>query len=149
MADQYIDQSYVEARWTEDLVSSIFGAGSSQVTLVSFIEDATAEVKTVLLNSGYAAPSTTDPSEVDDYVKMAVFGRFWELVCASPYFSIQLPLDWEDNPYRLALDAIYSGKAMLEGGPDNTVSSVGGVSFSDSSSTGRPAQMTRAKLAGY
>lgn len=145
-SDQYINSAYVEDRWGTALTAAIVAESGTDLT--SWIIDATAAVKAAMKNSGYARVTTTDPADVDDYVKMAVFGQFWEMASARPGASLELPIDWETNPYKVALEAIHSGAAQLELEAD-TSAGVGGVQFTQSTDATSPQQMSRTNLEGY
>ena len=144
--DAYIDTDYVDDRWGSALRTALFADTGKDITGV--IQDATAEVKASLKNSGYTRPATTDPADVDAFIKMAVFGVFWEMVCAVPNATIALPDSWETNPYKAAIEDIRTGRAMLELEAD-TDSGVGGTIFTSSADTASPQQMSRDNLEGY
>ena len=144
MAGQYIAEAYVDAVWGTAFRVSIFGESGTDLNQVA--KAATARVQAAMRNSGYAISETENPDEVDELVKLAVMGVFWEMASTRPGASVALPENWDESPFRTALGDILTGAAMLAAAPSSELG-VGGVKFT--SSTDSPQVFSRENLEGY
>lgn len=128
MADRYIDIPYVDACLELSVRLSLVEIADD---LNLFIEDATAETAGLLRNSGYDLPvSPIVVADVHPLVRSATMCGVWERLALRPRYSIELPSDWGDMPYRRALDGIGDGTLQLGSG-QSAGSAPGGWLFSD------------------
>lgn len=141
MPDRYIDIAYVEM-CLETSTRDSLADDDDEVNL--FIEDSSAEVAGLLRNSGYSPPSAPIVvADVHPTIRSATMCGVWERMAMRPKYSLSLPENWADMPYRRALDGIESGDIQLGLSQDNA-SAPGGWLFSDlTSKTGGT------KLSGY
>lgn len=153
---------YLTETWLEDMVGTerVAALCPTADRLARAIDMAEAEVETALLNGGYpgAVPSTVYTSlpaagvaptsvQCPKAITLLAFGAWLELVHGIN--AIELPAQFA--AYVQKLDLVRNGKIELpgltKGGVDkDTTRAVGGVSFTDSSTTsedGRPAIFTR------
>jgi hypothetical protein len=151
VADAYLDATYVRAHLGTAYDSAVVGITGVSATVL--FESATSVIQTAMRNSGYDPPSTTDPDDVEEFVKLATLGCYRELLAGVPEGSIPLPESWATHPAKLAYAAILSGDAKLAATP-TVGNAVGGALFSDgdpdsTSDDARPARASRSELSGW
>lgn len=149
MADRYIDSTYVESFLGTNLVTAITSV--SGVVLNTQIEAATAAVQMFMRNSGYATPTSTDPTEIEEAVKVAVLGALLYTLLQVPETKIVLPEGIENHTALVAWRGILSGEAQLAASVDVSAA-VGGWQASEhrSSVTGAYTQKaSRKELEGF
>jgi len=128
VADRYIDIAYVDA-CLELSVRLSLAENADEINL--FIEDSSAEVAGLMRNSGYDLPaSPIVVANVHPSVRSATMCGVWERMALRPRYSLELPDNWADMPYRRALDGIGDGTLQLGSG-QSTSSAPGGWLFSD------------------
>lgn len=153
----YLTEAWLQAIYGTDEVAARCPTAASMERSIDMAE---AEVETALLNGGYpgAVPSTVYTSlpaagvaptsvQCPKAITLLAFGAWLELVHGIN--GIELPPQFA--AYVQKLDLLRNGKIELpgltKGGVDkDTTRAVGGVSFTDSSTTsedGRPAIFTR------
>jgi hypothetical protein len=156
----YLTEAWLEGTIGVDRVAALCPTADA---LGSAIDMAEAEVETALLNGGYpgAVPSTVYTSlpaagvaptsvQCPKAITLLAFGAWLELVHGIN--GIELPAQFA--AYVQKLDLVRNGKIELpgvaKGGVDKDITrAVGGVSFTDSSTTsedGKPAIFTRASM---
>lgn len=150
MADRYIDSTYIQS-----FLGSGYEAAAIAISGVvrnTVIEAATSVIQTALRNSGYSAPSTTDPTTVEEFVKLAVLGCYREMLSSVPEGSIPLPEAWATNPAKIAYAAILSGDARLVATP-SVSTAVGAWLFTlndpDDENATRTQRASRSELEGW
>lgn len=117
----------------------------------TMIEAATSVIQTAMRNSGYSPPATQTASEVEEFVKLAVLGCYWEMVAKIPEASIPLPENWPTHPAKLAYASILSGDAKLAATPSD-IGAVGGFAWTENDpdvDDSRPPRATREELEGW
>lgn len=126
--DRYIDIAYVDACLETSVRLSL---AESAEEIYIFIEGASAEVAGLLRNSGYEVPSPPIVvANVHPSIREATMCGVWERMALRPRYSLALPDDWAEMPYRRALDGIGDGTLQLGSG-QSTSSAPGGWLFSD------------------
>lgn len=150
MADRYIDSTFIRAHLGtayESAVTSLTG-----VSQTVMIESATSIIQTAMRNSGYSPPVTTDPTEVEEFVKLGTLGCYREMLATIPEGSIPLPDNWATHPAKLAYAAILSGDAKLAATPSNA-GAVGGWQMTlndpDDTSATQTRRSSRDELEGW
>lgn len=143
MADRYIDVAYVQACLE---LSTALSLADVTADINLFIEAATAEVQGLMRNSGYDVFVPAVPvviANVHPTIRDAVMCGVWERMAMRPRYSLELPANWADLPYRRALDGIETGELQLGSG-QSTSSAPGGWLFTDVVT-----RSGRGKLSGY
>lgn len=149
MADRYVDADFVRAHLGTAYDAAVVGITGVSATVL--FESATSVIQTAMRNSGYSPPSTTDPTEVEEFVKLAVLGCYREMLAQVPEGSIPLPENWATSPSKLAYAAILSGDARLAATP-STTTAVGGFLWTESDPDvdgSRPQRASRDELSGW
>jgi hypothetical protein len=146
VADAYIDSTYAGSFLGGDLVTALDGL--TGVVLTTQIEAATALIQSYMRNNGYSPVSTTDPTAVEETVKLAVMGALWQLLTSVPEGNVSLPENWEDHPARIAYVGILTGDANLTAALDKGAA-VGGSQWTTHTSTTNPQLATRDDLEGF
>lgn len=145
---------------TQTILEDLFGAGkvaglASGTALTKSIALAQGEAETALLNGGYAAavPSTVYAADASDCplaIQLAAIGAWVELVYSTKN-DLEIPEGMRAHIGKLEL--IRKGKYEIPGVEKNTLRTVGGVAFSDSTSTaadgGKPKIFGRGSMDGY
>jgi hypothetical protein len=153
MANQYIDYSYVDHHLGPNVREALFrdsGGVYMSASCKALISSATAIIETALRNSGYATPTATISqataiASLNEYVKLATFGQFYELAAKRPEKRLRLPEDWATNPAKVASEAILSGDANLTLTLD-TSAAVGGWQASENSDSVSSADGSRSPV---
>jgi hypothetical protein len=150
MADRYIDENYITERMGAGIVEAIQEIRG--ISLTSLIESATSTVQSFMRNSGYATPSTQDPTEITEIaVKDAVCMAVWIAAAAIPEASLKLSDNYKEHPAYQAYSGIVTGNVPLSAQPSQS-GAVGGMLFSTSTVgvSGSLTQRTsRENLSGY
>lgn len=143
---------------TQTILEDLLGAAkvaalASGSALTKTISLASAETETALQHGGYsgAVPSTVylaDASDCPEAIQLAAIGAWVELT-----YSVRNDLEIPEGirPHVAKLESIRNGKMEIPGVTKTVSRAVGGVSFSDSSSTsstGRPKIFSRSTLTG-
>jgi hypothetical protein len=153
VADQWIDETYVDHFWGDNLRTVAFtSAGGTYATaqFIGIVEAATSIIQAACRNSGYSTPSTT----TDVFAKMGTMGAFWEIAAARPEVRLKLPEEWATNALKTAYEAILEGDAPLTL-TQNQGGAPGGSVFSSndedttSENGGRSQTFSRKRLQGY
>jgi len=148
MADAYIDSAYV----TDHLGSAFTNAAQvAGVDLTVKIEGATSLIQGYMRQAGYPTPSTTDPTEVEEAVKLAVFGALVVMLQSTPEVSVNLPDNWAEHPARVAYLGILNGELQLAAAVDKSAA-FGGFKWSDGTSsagTVRTRRVTRKEFGSF
>jgi hypothetical protein len=114
VADRYIDLAYVQA-CLEDTIADSLADDLDDLNLL--IEDASGEVAALLRNSGYDLPTAPiTVADVHPVIRSATMCGVWERLAMRPKYSLTLPDNWAEMPYRRALDGIESGDLVLGSG---------------------------------
>lgn len=144
MADQYIDEAYVNARLGTAYINAV--QAQTGIDLTGVIETATARVQSAIRKNGYATPSTT----TDETVKEAVLGALVELVANIPEIKVDVS---KDHPSVQVYKDLLSEDGTLQITHEQTLSAaVGGSKFTESDpaiSTSKPQRSSRDNLSGY
>lgn len=150
MTDQYIDATYIKAHvgtGVHDAIAAITGS-----SIATRAQAATSLVQAFMRAQGYTPPTSTDGTGVEEVVKLATLGAFWQLAASTPEANIALPEEWAQHPASMALRGIRDGTAELANAP-SAADAVGGVSFSDPDADledgGRPVLASRYTLQGF
>lgn len=148
MADQWIDEAYVDARMGEDVRVSL--TQEQSVDLTAFIESATGRVQGILRAAGYTTPATVEC----ELCKLAVYAVMFRQIAESPANNLQLPENWAQSSAAEALIDLREGNAHPNLALASTGAAIGGWTVSDDgtsgvSSTSRVARATREQLRGY
>ena len=149
MADRYLDSTYIQSFLGSGYEAAAIG--TTGVVRNTLIEAATSVIQVVLRNSGYSCPSTQDPADVEEFVKLGTLGCYWQMLATIPEASVPLPAEWATHPAKLAYAAILSGDAKLAADPSN-VGAVGGWKWTENDpdvDDSRPPRATREELEGY
>lgn len=137
MADQYIDQTYVNNMIGSAVRTALFtDAGVySAAALTATIEAATGVIQNAIRSAGYTAPATT----TDQFIMLATLGELVWLGYNRPDKRLPLPEGWANSSMAKARAAILSGEAELDL-PIDTTGATGGISSTDysDSATGCP-----------
>lgn len=142
----YIDATFIDQRMSDDVRQALFddGSGYQSSYLTALIEDADAVVDAALANAGYSTGLVTPPQ----LVKLASFGQF----LAQAYGRKGLKVPDQFLTFVNLAEGIRSGAVPVPSMTPTARDAVGGVSFSESSSTitsARPQVFSRAKLDVY
>lgn len=139
----YIDQPYLEAMLTTAQVAALVPVAGD---LTVIIAAAHAETETALRNGGYdsAVPSTVyaDVAACPDAISLAAFGAFVELAYGRN--ALEIPQGFKAHIAKL--EEIRNGKMDIPGVEKNVRRAVGGVSFTESSSSVTVAQGSRPQI---
>lgn len=149
MADRYIDEDYVKACIGGGYYDAVVALTS--VSIGVLIDGATSLIQGFMRNSGYDPPSTEDPDDVEELVKLATMGALRVRLASIPEKAIPLPENWNEHPEKVAYVGIESGAVKLAADPSQE-SAVGGMIFTDSTEGATGAitpRASRTKLAGY
>lgn len=149
----YTNTTRLAAYLGTDVVAAI--VANPGIDLTVMIADASAFVGSLLRNSGYAPPDTTDPTQTGDLtINLATEAVVIRALSKVPEASLPLPEDWENSAQVMALKGLLSGDVTLALTVTN-ISAVGGSAFTNSdpmlpvSEGGRPQRASRKELASY
>lgn len=143
MADQYIDEAYVNARLGTAYVNAVQAV--TGIDLTELIETATSRVQSAIRKNGYATPSTT----TDETVKEAVLGAVLEQLANVPEVKLELPNHPALKVYQDLLSE--DGTLQITHAVSN-IAAVGGMQFTESDplvSDSLPQRSSRDNLVGY
>lgn len=149
MADRYIDEAYIRARLGDDFVVAI--AGIDGISTTGQIESATASVQAILRAAGYTPPVTTDPTTVEELIKLAVLWRLWTTMAHVPEASVSLPDNYKEHPAYEAYHDLKDGSAQPTLTPTN-IAAVGGWKASEHRqgyADSYPQRASRSELKGW
>ena len=138
MADRYIDLAYVDA-CLDASVRLALCPSANEINLL--IEDSSAEIAGLLINSGYPVPAS--PVVLDDVhpvIRSATMCGVWERLAMRPRNALELPPEWESMAYRRARDGILNGDVTL--GTPSTDTAVGAWIFTDATTKTGPGKLT-------
>jgi hypothetical protein len=153
VADQWIDETYVDYFWGANVRQKVFTDAGGSYTTANFlgvVQAATSIVQAACRNSGYSTPPTT----TDEFAKMGTMGAFWEIAAARPEARLKLPEDWATFPLKTAYEAILEGDAPLTLTQDQGGAPGGSVFSSNDEDTtsengGRSQTHSRKRMQGY
>lgn len=149
----YLTQAYLEASLGTTKVAKLC-PGTTGPDLATLIAQATAEVRSALSIGGYtgAIPETvyaSNSANCPDEIRLAALGSFLELA----YGANDLELPEAYRAYVLKVEELKAGKLEIANVTRNVARAVGGVSFTDSTSTvangGRPAMFRREDMEDF
>ncbi len=146
----YIDATYLNEALGDEKVTKLTAGNERQLTRM--IKQATAATRSALSIGGYsgAIPETVYAavSDCPEEISLACMGAFVELA----YGANDLEIPEGYRGYIAMLEELKAGKMELATVTRNVARAVGGVSFTDSSSTsdgGRPQVFGRKAMSGF
>ena len=137
---QYLTTAYVDAMMSARTRTRLFTddeqVGFDTTAFNIVVAAATAKVRSRLSEAGYTPPDDLDDTskisaEGADLIRVATFEVFKRMA----YQRKLLPVDFDPPHYKTIADELGSGDADPESLTPNAATAVGGVSFTESSST--------------
>lgn len=149
----YTSETRLAAHYGSDVISAI--QANAGIVLATMISDASDVVAGYLRNSGYSAPSTSNPDTIaDKTICLACDALVIQALSRVPEANLPLPDGWQNSMQMVALNGILSGSVQLSLTP-SSISAVGGSAFSVSDPAvsvadgSRPQRASRAALEGW